>query len=73
MMTILIKRGLMREDEAITSEGITGSLFGGRMLSRSKVGSFDAWVPEISGTAFVTGFHQFVLDPDDSLAHGFRM
>ena len=73
MMTILIKRGLMREDEAIISEGITGSLFGGRMLSRTKVGSFDAWVPEISGTAFVTGFHQFVLDPDDSLAHGFRM
>jgi proline racemase len=73
MMTILIKRGLMREDEEIISEGITGSLFGGRMLSRTKVGSFDAWVPEISGTAFVTGFHQFVLDPDDSLAHGFRM
>jgi proline racemase len=43
------------------------------MLSRTKVGSFDAWVPEISGTAYLTGFHQFVMDPDDPQAHGFRI
>ena len=73
MMTILIHRGLMRDDEAIVSEGITGSLFGGRMLSKTKVGSFDAWVPEISGTAYLTGLHQFVIDPDDPQAHGFRI
>lgn len=73
MMTILIHRGLMREDEAIISEGITGSLFGGRMLSKTKVGSFDAWVPEISGTAYLTGFHQFVIDPDDPQGYGFRI
>lgn len=73
MMTILIHRGLMREDEAIISEGITGSLFGGRMLSKTKVGSFDAWVPEICGTAHLTGFHQFVIDPDDPQGHGFRI
>ena len=73
MMAILIHRGLMREDETIVSEGITGSLFGGRMLSKTKVGSFDAWVPEISGTAYLTGMHQFVIDPDDPQAHGFRI
>ncbi len=73
MMTILIHRDLMREDEEIVSEGITGSLFGGRMLSRTKIGSFDAWVPEISGTAHLTGFHQFVIDPDDPQAYGFRL
>lgn len=73
MMTILIHRGLMREDEAIVSEGITGSLFGGRMLSRTKIGDFDGWVPEISGTAHLTGLHQFVIDPDDPQAYGFRI
>jgi proline racemase/trans-L-3-hydroxyproline dehydratase len=72
MMTILIHRGLMQEDEAIVSEGITGSLFGGRMLSRTKVGDFDAWVPEISGTAHLTGLHQFIIDADDPQAYGFR-
>lgn len=73
MMTILIHRGLMREDEEIVSEGITGSLFGGHMLSKTKVGPFDAWIPEISGTAFLTGLHQFVIDPDDPQAYGFRI
>lgn len=73
MMAILIHRELMREDEAIVSEGITGSLFCGRMLSKTKVGPFDAWVPEITGTAHVTGLHQFVIDPADPLAHGFRI
>jgi proline racemase len=73
MMTILIHRGLMREDEAIVSEGITGSLFGGRMLSRTRVGDFDGWVPEISGAAHLTGLHQFVIDPDDPQAYGFRI
>jgi proline racemase len=73
MMAMLIERGLMREDEEIVSEGITGSLFGGRVLSKTKVGPFDAWVPEISGTAYLTGFHQFVIDPEDPLAYGLRI
>jgi proline racemase/trans-L-3-hydroxyproline dehydratase len=73
MMTILIHRGLMDENEAIVSEGITGSLFGGRMLSKLKVGEFDAWIPEISGMAHLTGLHQFVIDPEDPLAHGFTI
>lgn len=73
MMMILLAHGLMQEDEAIISEGITGSLFGGRLLSKTRVGNFDAFVPEISGTAYVTGLHQFVLDPEDPQAHGFRI
>lgn len=70
MMAILIGRGEMRPDETIVSEGISGSLFGGRMLGRARIGDIDGFVPEVSGTAHVTGFHQFVIDPDDPLAHG---
>ncbi|MGF7159124.1 proline racemase/trans-L-3-hydroxyproline dehydratase [Rhodoligotrophos appendicifer] len=73
MMTIMISHGLMKEDEAIVSEGITGSLFGGRMLSKTKVGEYDAWVPEISGSAWMTGLHQFIIDPEDPLGSGFRI
>ena len=73
MMAMLIGRGLMAPDEAIVSEGITGSLFQGRMLRRTKVGELDAFVPEVSGTAYVTGFHQFVIDPDDPQKYGFHI
>lgn len=70
MMALLIGRGEMKPDEAIVSEGITGSLFRGRVVGRAKVGTFDAYIPEISGSAHLTGFHQFVIDPDDPQAKG---
>lgn len=73
MMAVLIGRGEMQPEEAIISEGITGSLFRGRIVRRTKVGEFDAFVPEVSGAAYVTGFHQFVIDPDDPQKHGFHI
>ena len=73
MMAMLIGRGLMKRDETIVSEGITGSLFRGRMLRSVAVGEFEGFVPEISGMAHLTGFHQFVIDPDDPQKHGFHI
>lgn len=70
MMALLIGRGEMDPDEEIVSEGISGSLFGGKMIKRVKVGDFDAFVPQISGQAYVTGFHRFVIDPEDPLKAG---
>lgn len=73
MMALLIGHGKMRPDETIISEGITGSLFRGRMLQPVKVGEFDGFIPEVSGTAHVTGLHQFVIDPEDPQKHGFSI
>ena len=30
-------------------------------------------IPEVSGRAFLTGRHEFVLDPDDPLGAGFLL
>jgi proline racemase len=30
-----------------------------------------AVIPEITGSAFITGFHQFVIDDQDRLRNGF--
>jgi len=73
MMALLIGRGIMDPEETILAEGITGSLFQGRMVRRTKVGEYDAFVPEVGGTAVLTGFHQFVIDPDDPQKHGFHI
>ena len=70
MMALLIGKGRMGAEEKIVAEGISGSLFTGRMVGRTKVGDIDAYIPEVGGTAFVTGFHQFVIDPDDPLQGG---
>jgi proline racemase/trans-L-3-hydroxyproline dehydratase len=73
MMALLIARGEMKPDERIISESLTGAHFRGRMLDPQKVGDFDAFVPEVAGEAFVTGFHQFVIDSNDPLAKGFSL
>ena len=34
---------------------------------------FDAVIPAITGRAWITGFHQLVVDPTDPLAAGFKL
>jgi proline racemase len=42
-------------------------------VRRATVGGVDAIVPAISGRAWITGFHQLVVDPTDPLAGGFKL
>jgi proline racemase len=30
-------------------------------------------VPEVSGSAFITGRHEFIVDPHDTLGRGFLL
>ena len=66
-------RGEIEDGQQIFVESILGSAstFGGRVVGRAKVGPYDAIVPEVSGTAFITGRHEFVVDPRDELGKGF--
>jgi proline racemase len=52
-------------------ESITGARFTGRVLRETRVGDRSAVVPEIAGHGFLTGFHTFVIEPDDPLGDGF--
>jgi trans-L-3-hydroxyproline dehydratase len=66
-------RGEIAEGQQITIESILGnvSAFGGKVAERTQVGPYEAIVPEVSGTAFITGRHEFFIDPDDRLGQGF--
>ena len=52
-------------------ESILGTEFEGRVASQTQVGALSAIIPEISGTAHITGRHEFLVDPDDPLGRGF--
>ncbi len=52
-------------------ESVIGTTFTGRVLSETSVGPYPAIETEIAGRGFVTGFHQFVVDPVDPTAGGF--
>ena len=61
------------DGQQITIESILGavSAFGGRVVGQTRVGRHEAIVPEVSGTAFITGRHEFLIDPQDELGRGF--
>ena len=58
-------------DRPVFIESIIGSRFSGRVKRTLRFGPYDAVIPEVEGRAFFTGRHEFWLDPDDPLAHGF--
>lgn len=70
-LATLYTKGHLREDEDFIYESITGTLFKGRVIGHDKVGEFDAIIPEITGSAYITGFNHFVIDPEDPLKYGF--
>ena len=37
------------------------------------VGPYKGGIPEVSGSAYVTGLLKLVIDPADPLRHGFRL
>jgi proline racemase len=69
----LVARGRLGMGEPFRHEGITGAAFTGRALRAAQVGPYPAVVPEVEGSAHITGFHQFVVDPEDPLGEGFLL
>jgi proline racemase len=64
-------RGDLGDGESMVVESIIGSRFSGRVVSETTMGGLPAVIPEIGGNAFITGRHEFVLDPADPLRDGF--
>jgi trans-L-3-hydroxyproline dehydratase len=66
-------RGELADGEPIAIESILGrhSAFSGRVAELAQVGGYPAVVPEVGGTAFITGRHEFIVDPHDTLGQGF--
>jgi trans-L-3-hydroxyproline dehydratase len=68
-------RGEVAAGETIAIESILGrhSVFEGRVVEETQFGPYPAIVSEVSGRAFLTGRHEFVIDADDPLGAGFLL
>ncbi len=64
-------RGRMREGDEIVVESIIGTRFAGRVARTCRFGPYHAVVPEVEGSAWITGRHELLVAPDDPLAEGF--
>jgi proline racemase/trans-L-3-hydroxyproline dehydratase len=72
-MALFHHRGLMAVGASIVSRGLLGLDFRGRIAGATRVEGRPAIVPEITGTAYLTGFSQFLFDPADPLRDGFLL
>ena len=64
-------RGELALNEEITIESIVGSTMTVRVLEEVMFGPHEAIVPEVGGSAYITGRNEFCFDPQDPLAGGF--
>jgi proline racemase len=76
-MATLHARGQLAIGDEFRHEGILGTVFTGRLVEDATVGSAEgqrpAVVPTITGTAWITGFASYVVDPEDPFPNGFTV
>lgn len=69
----LYARREIRPGEPFVHESLLGTLFEGRIVGVTRVGEYEAVVPEITGRAYLAGMGQLVLTPDDPFPGGFLL
>ncbi|HLK69317.1 MAG TPA: proline racemase family protein [Bryobacteraceae bacterium] len=72
-MAALHAKGKLPLGQDFVHEGILGTVFTGRLIEKTRVGQYDAVVPTLSGQAWITGFAQYVVDPEDPFPDGFTV
>lgn len=70
-MAIHWARKELVRNQAIAIESITGSVFKGSVVGEKEYGPFKAVTPQVEGTAYITGKHTFLVDPNDPMRNGF--
>ena len=73
VLAVLDAMGIVQEGRPFVHESIVGSTFSARVVSRTTVGDLPAIVPELTGSAWITGEHTFIVQDDDPLRRGFRL
>lgn len=72
-MALLHSEGRLKVGDLFVHEGILGTMFTGRLLGETQVGDYDAVVPEITGSAHITGFNRLIFDTQDPFVDGFLL
>lgn len=71
-MAQLFARGQLMLNQDFINESMIGSLFTGRLVEQVQLTpEITAVVPTIEGRAWISGFQNFVLDPEDPFPAGF--
>ena len=66
-------KGNLAIGEPFVIESLIGTLFTGRVARETTFGKYAAVIPEVEGSAHITGQHEFLIDPGDPLKNGFML
>ena len=72
-MAVLHARGRLGVGDEVRHEGVLDTVFTGRVEAETRVGERTAIVPSITGTAWITGFASYVVDPTDPFPEGYTV
>lgn len=72
-LALLHARGDVGTGEAFIHESIIGTKFAGRIFETGRTAGIPNVSVEITGRAWITAFHQYVLDPTDPFPTGYTL
>jgi proline racemase len=72
-LAVMHARGELAVGEKLIHESIIGSEFVGTVLGTADIRGRPGIRPAITGSAWITAFHQYVLDPTDPFPNGFLL
>ena len=70
-LALLRHKGQIRMHQPYRNLSPLDTAFDAELVEQTNIGPFDAWVTRIRGRAWITGCHQFVLDPADPFQEGY--
>jgi proline racemase len=72
-MTLLHRRGQLGVGDTYMNRSPLGTTFQGRLVEETRLGDTVAVVAEVRGSAYITGVHDFIIDPKDPFQEGFLL
>ena len=71
IMALHYVKAEIKLNQQMVIESIIGTTFTGSIVSSTRFGNYDAVIPQVEGNAYITGKHEFIIDPEDPLKEGF--
>jgi trans-L-3-hydroxyproline dehydratase len=70
-MALHYSKDEIKINQPMIIESIIGTKFTASVHEITKYGGYEAVIPRVEGNAYITGKHEFLIDPDDPLKKGF--
>ena len=73
LLALHYAKGMVGVGQPIIVESILGTTFTGEVVAETTFGPYAAVVPRVTGTAYIVGRNELLIDPEDPLGDGFLL